>query len=69
MASFKDCTDFPFYAIYLYFSKIEFRNDQVTALDCKNHKLVSMLMGAAIFSKLSLKIVLCNGALRHKAEA
>ena len=45
-------------------------------MDYKNHtrqsliELVSMLMGAAIFfSKLSLKIVRLNGALRHTAEA
>ena len=54
MASFMECTDFPFYAIYLYFIKIEFRNYQITAMDYKNHtlsivELVSMLMGAAIF--------------------
>ena len=73
MQSFKDCKYFPFYAIYLYFNKIEFRNYQITAIwiiKITPVELVSMLMGAAIFFyKLSLKIVLCNGALHHTAEA
>ena len=42
MASFKDCIDFPFYAIYLYFNKMEFRNYQKTALDYKNHTRQSL---------------------------
>ena len=77
MASFKDCMDFLYYAIYLSFNKMEFRNYQITAMDYKNYnrqssivELVSMLMGAAIFfSKLSLKIVRFNGALSQTAEA
>ena len=75
MASFKDCINFPSDDIYLSFNKIEFEDYQITAMDLsKSHpsivEVLSMLMGAAIFvSKLSLKIVLCNGALRHTAEA
>ena len=75
MASFKDCTYFPFYAIYLYFNKIEFRNYQITAMDYKNHTRQSLNLLACwwaqplFFSKLSLKIVRFNGALRHTAEA
>ena len=42
MASFKDYTDFPFYAIYLYFNKIEFRYYQLTAMDYKNHTRQSL---------------------------
>ena len=42
MASFKDCTDFPYYAIYLSFNKIEFRNYQITAMDYKNHTRQSL---------------------------
>ena len=73
MASFKDCTDFPFCAIYLYFNKIKFRNYQITAMDYKNHTRQSLNCKHAdwrshFFSKLSLKIVLRNGALRHTAE-
>ena len=77
MASFKNCTDFPFYAIYLYFNKIELRNYKITAMDYKNHTRQSLNLLACwwaqpfFFSKLSLKIVLCNGALhvRHTDEA
>ena len=32
MASFKDCIDFPYYAIYLSFNKIDFRNCKITAM-------------------------------------
>ena len=42
MASFKDCTYFPFYAIYLYFNKIEFRKYQITAMDYKIHTRQSL---------------------------
>ena len=75
MASFKDCIDFPYYAIYLSFNEIEFRNEQITAMDYKKShpsivEFVSMLMSAAIFvSKLSLKIVRFNVAVLHTAEA
>ena len=31
MASLKDCIDFPYYAIYLSFNKIDFRDYQITA--------------------------------------
>ena len=53
---------------------MEFRNYQKTALDYKNHTRQSLNLWAywwaqPFFSKLSLKIVLCNGALRHTAEA
>ena len=37
MASFKDCIDFPYYAIYFSFNKMEFKNYQITAIDYKNH--------------------------------
>ena len=71
MASFKECIDFTYYAICLSFDKIEFGNYQITALGYKNHtQLVSMLiMNAAIFFELSLKIVRFNGALRQTAKA
>ena len=42
MELFKDCTYFPFYAIYLYFNKIEFKYDQITAMDYKNHTRKSL---------------------------
>ena len=42
MASFKDCIDFPYYAIYLSFNKIEFRNYQILAMDYKNHTRQSL---------------------------
>ena len=55
-------------------NKIVFRNYQITAMDYKNDTRQSLNCKHAdgrslFFSKLSLKIVLCNGALRHTAEA
>ena len=42
MASFKDCIDFSYYAIYLSFNKIELGNNQITAMDYKNHTRQSL---------------------------
>ena len=42
MASFKDCIDFPYYAIYLSFKTIEFSDYQITAMDYKNHTRKSL---------------------------
>ena len=74
MASFTDCIDFPYYAIYLSFNEIEFKDYQITAMDYQNHTRQSLSCKHAdgrshFYSKLSLKIVRFNGALRHTAEA
>ena len=42
MASFKDCIDFPYYAFYLSFNKIEFKDYQITAMEYQNHTRQSL---------------------------
>ena len=42
MASFKDSIDFPYYANYITFNKMELRNNQITSMDYKNHTRQSL---------------------------